>query len=62
MLNSDHFCLGCFYLFGGVHLVVRRTDTFSSFKLFISCSYIGGSESSEHFSVINEACSMLVRP
>jgi len=30
------------------------------YLLFISCSYIGGSESDGHFSVINEACSMLV--
>jgi len=36
--------------------------TFFSYKLFISCSYIGGDESGGHFSVINEACSMLVTP
>ena len=28
--------------------------------LALVCSYIGGSESEGHFSVINDACSMLV--
>lgn len=48
-------------------LMVRKLavvlDFFSCFNSFcsISCSYIGGTESEGHFSLINEACSMSVR-
>ena len=34
---------------------------FFFFCVFLLSSYIGGSESEGHFSLINEACSMLVR-
>lgn len=56
----------CLCLFTGLKI----TDTdFTSVTLlqvdaniiFIWCSYIGGNEEEGHFSLINEACSMLVR-
>lgn len=58
MLNSDFLI----FYFVSVYLIVPRTDIFFFNLLFISCSYIGGNESEGHFSLINEACSMLVRP